>query len=322
MHFTRVLFTFSQGIRYKRRMRSFRTTLGGLALAGATFIATACATGENSVCSTTAAGIAGEAGGVPAAKRVFMVIFETTDAHRALSQPFFRELAARGASLADSHGLTHPSQPNYIGLIAGSQMGIDDNEMHTVEGRHLGHLLEEKGKSWKVYADGYPGGCYLGKDAGAYARRHVPFLSFADIQDDPERCARVAPATELAADVAQGKLPDFGLYIPDNNNNGHDTSIEYADRWLRATFEPLLRDPAFLQGTLFIVTFDEADESPSNQITTVLLGDMVRPGSQSNACQDHYSMLRTVEEALGLGSLERMDAQSGTIQGVWAPPSS
>lgn len=256
---------------------------------------------------------------VPRAERVFLVVLENTDASDALAQPFLGELARRGAYLRDFRALTHPSQPNYIGLVAGDRLGVNDNDSNLrLDGPHLGDLLERGGKDWKVYAEGYPGnGCFLGESNGAYVRRHVPFLAFRNVQNDPSRCARVVPAARLAEDAAAGAVPELSLYIPDNNGNGHDTGVAHADAWARATLGPLLDDPGFMDGTLFIVTFDEAARDPANRVYTVLLGDTVSPGASQDSCQDHYGLLRTVEESLGLGTLGRQDERAAPITGIW-----
>lgn len=257
---------------------------------------------------------------IPSFKRVFMVVLENTDANAALKQPFFSKLVGMGASLEKFHATARPSQPNYIAMIAGSNLGVDSNgDDYSLEEEHIGDLLERKGKTWKAYAESYPGDCYLkGAAGGVYARKHVPFLSFKNVQEDPERCARVVPASQLENDVESGELPDFSMYIPNNINNGHDSSVEHADRWLKRTFEPLIENPVFMDGTLLIITFDEAHkDTESNQIYTVLIGDQVKPGSKSGECYDHYGLLRTIEDALGLGSLEREDSVSNPIQGVW-----
>lgn len=254
---------------------------------------------------------------VPKVERVFMVILENTDAEHSIQQPFMKALAQQGAYLANSHGITHPSQPNYIALTAGSLLGVDSNDDQRLDARHLGDLIEEKGKSWKTYAEGFRGGCELTSSRGPYARKHVPFLSYKNIQDNPARCARVVPSDELQKDVAQGTLADFSLFIPDNNSNGHDSGVAAADEWMEKNFGPLLKDPNFMDGTLFILTFDESGSSPTNQIATFFYGDAVRAGASSDTCYNHYNVLRTVEETLGLAHLGRNDELAAPIQDIW-----
>ena len=41
--------------------------------------------------------------------------------------PYLNSLARKGALLTNSYGITHPSQPNYIALFAGSIEGVNGN---------------------------------------------------------------------------------------------------------------------------------------------------------------------------------------------------
>jgi len=252
----------------------------------------------------------------PAVSRVVIVILENENGGVALEQPFLKKLAARGAYLSNYYALAHPSQPNYIGLISGSIDGVQGNRIGTVDRRHLGDLMTAKGLTWKSYAEDYPGGCDLRSHIGKYVRRHEPFLSFRSVQQGPV-CANVRPAGEFARDVQAG-LANFVLYVPNNDHNGHDTGVAKADRWLQREFEPLLSDPHFMKGTLFVVTFDEAENSGPNRIFTVLYGDSVTPGTYGDV-YDHYDLLRTVEEIFGLGTLGQHDAGATArpITGVW-----
>ena len=245
------------------------------------------------------------------------VVLENTNYEAALQQPFLASLVSRGVLLTHYSAEAHPSQPNYIALISGSTFGVASDANVDLDKRHIGDLLEAKGLQWKVYAEGYPGNCFLGAAAGAYVRKHVPFLSFKNVQNDRARCTRIANASVLVSDVRDGKLPEYSLYVPDLKNDGHDTGVAYADRWLSTTFSPLLQDPRFTKGLLFIVTFDESKSYlfGGNHVATILLGDAVKPGTILDANYDHYSLLRLAEDVFGLESLGQGDAQATVIIG-------
>ena len=100
-------------------------------------------------------------------QRVLIVVLENTDYENAVAQPFLRDLAARGALLSNAFAVTHPSFPNYVAPTAGSTYGLTSNGEVTLDVPHIGDLLEGAGRSWKVYAEGYPGNCFLGASAGA-----------------------------------------------------------------------------------------------------------------------------------------------------------
>src|SRR5262245_25688821 len=178
----------------------------------------------------------GEALARPSFQKVFVVVLENTDYATALAQPFLADLAPRGALLTNFFAVTHPSQPNYIAMVAGSTYGVTSSGNVTLNVSHLGDLLEASGRSWKVYAEGYPGNCFLGTGSGKYVRRHVPFLSFLNVQADPTRCQRIVEASALASDIQNGTLPDYALYVPDLNNDGHDTGVAFAGQWLARAF--------------------------------------------------------------------------------------
>ena len=260
--------------------------------------------------------------GLEPIEHVFIVILENEDPGVADDQPFFSRLAAHGARLDRYYSITHPSQPNYIALTAGTTWSTT-NAIVTLDVAHIGDLLEKAGRTWRVYAENYPGNCWLGTNTPdhLYVRRHVPFISFENVQKNPERCnSSIVNATQLDADIAAGSLPSYAMYIPNNRHNGHDTSASYADAWLESRFAPLLRDIRFTRNTLFIVTYDEsAPANPNLRVATVLWGAGVIPGVSMRR-YDHYSLLRTVEELFGTGTLGQRDARAEPIADVRAIP--
>lgn len=258
---------------------------------------------------------------VQAVQRVFVVVLENTNADKARRQPFLKSLMAQGAYLNNFHAEAHPSQGNYVALIAGDLFGISDDGNVDLDVKHLGDLLEAKGKSWKAYAEDFPGGCFLGEGKRLYARKHVPFMSMTNVTRNVERCkAHVVDGSQLDADISAGHLADFSLYIPNLDNDGHDTGVEYADQWLGKTFGPRLQDQKFMQGTLFIVTFDENSaifDRDANLIYTVLVGGGVKAGAVSDRLYSHYSLLRLIEDKLGVENLGRNDVTTNVINDVF-----
>ena len=254
---------------------------------------------------------------VPRFKKVMIVIFENTDYADAVKQPFFAKLATQGANLTKFFAETHPSQPNYIALTSGSLHGVKGNENVTLEVKNIGDLLEAKKNTWKVYAEGLPSECFLGATDKKYARKHEPMISYKSIQKDPKRCAKIVNADELQKDVEAGTLPDFSLFIPDLDNDGHDTGVKFADKWYRSLFGPLLKNPKFAKDMLLVTTFDEGSNFGTNQVYTSLYGDLVEAGSESNLAYDHFSLLRTLEAGFGLDNLGQEDKGAATISGVW-----
>lgn len=251
--------------------------------------------------------------------RVFIVVLENTNYGRALRQPFLRHLTTLGALLTDFHAITHPSYPNYLAMVAGSTFGIGHDAPQDLEATSLVDLLEPAGVSWRVYAEDLPSPCFTGAASldGLYVRRHEPYISFRKIQADRARCERIVEAARLQVDLAGDALPRYSLYVPNVRNDGHDTGVARADAWLKGFLSPLLRDPHFTRGTLVVVTFDENARAPGNRIYTAFVGEMVRPGTTNGTRYDHYSLLRTIEDNYGVGTLGREDAKATAICCVW-----
>ena len=249
--------------------------------------------------------------------RVIQVIFENTDYAAALKQADFANLIQKGALLTQLSAQNHPSQGNYIAMVAGSTLGVATDRNVNLSDRHIGNLLEEAGLSWKVYAEGYPGNCFTGASKGQYVRKHNPLISFIDVANNPERCRKVVNSSEFDADVRENSVPAFSLYIPDLRNDGHDTGVDFAGKYLTKKFVPLLNNKSFMMDTLFIFTFDENRGKSGNQVYTVLVGPSVKPGSVFSAPIGHPALTRLVEDEFRLGSLHKMDESSLQIEGIW-----
>lgn len=251
-------------------------------------------------------------------ERVFVVVMENEDAADVLNNAYYRSLAKRGAIFSEAHGVAHPSYPNYLALVGGDTFGINDSTQRTLSDAALSDLLETRELTWKNYAEDYPGGCFLGGAFGNNARKHVPFLSFATVQQDPKQCANVVNAAQLETDLAAGKLPHVMLYSPNLEHDGHDTGLAGGARWLERFLEPLLHDARFMEDTLVVVTFDESDgRNDSNAIYTVFVGDMVKPGVVSHQPLSHYGLLRTIEDNFELGTLDKHDETAEAVTDVW-----
>lgn len=258
--------------------------------------------------------------GMPSAKfdHVITVVLENVNYSDAVQQPFLAQLASLGARFDNFHAETHPSQGNYIALTSGSLNGVKNDNPVNLQVPHIGNLLESHGLTWKVYAEDYPGSCFAGARKGNYVRKHVPFMSYLDVQKNPSACANIVNADQFDQDLQNGTLPNYVFYVPNIKNDGHDTGVAYADNWLKQKFGSLIANPAFTQNTLLIVTFDESEvSSPNNQILTILFGANTKPGVVSNANLDHYSLLRLVEDRWSLGNLGQNDATATPIEGIW-----
>ena len=249
---------------------------------------------------------------------VVIVILENKNADDAKAQPFMNWMANDGAYLAQYYALTHPSQPNYIAMISGSTAGVPGDDNVTLDRPHIGRFV-----TWKTYAEDYPeSGCHEEKRIGRYARKHNPFISFADVSDH-DACRNIVPFTHFAADFTSGALPQLSLVIPNLDDDAHDQPVRFADGWLTKNFKPLMADPNAWSDTLLIVTFDEDEKSifggDANRVYAAFWGGAVMPHTViSDVSYDHYDLLRTIEEIFRVPStLAAGDAAAHPIGGIW-----
>lgn len=252
----------------------------------------------------------------PRFKNVIMVVFENENPQPTLNVPFFKQFAQDGVYFDQTVGEARPSQPNYLAMVAGDTFGVTTDSNVDLNATHLGDLLENKKMDWKVYAEDYPGNCYLGKTSGDYARKHVPFLSFTNVSGNKTRCAKIVNFSQFQSDWANHRLPQFTMVIPNNKNNGHDTSVDYAGSWFQKTFAASLKDPRLMADTLFIATFDEGSKFNKNQYYTAMQSPKLKKGVTIMGRHDHYSLLKLIEDEWGLGNLGRNDKTAPVINGL------
>lgn len=250
----------------------------------------------------------------PRFQRVIYIVFENKGYSATMKQPYFNSLAAQGLSFNQMMAETHPSQGNYIAMVAGDLLGVLNDANVDLNASHLGDLLEKKGMDWRVYAEDFPGNCFLGKTSGKYARKHVPFISFKNVQSNSQRCAKIVDSSGFLSDWSNNRLANFNMFIPNLANDGHDTGVDFAGKWLQSHFGQAFQDPHMMENTLVIVTFDEADMLGANQIFTTLLSPNLPQRKVVADRHNHYSLLKMIEDEWQLGNLGRGDASAPAIR--------
>jgi len=244
---------------------------------------------------------------------------ENTDYEVALANSDFAAIVKQGMLLTNHFAPYHPSQPNYVGLISGSDLGITDDSVRDLDvgNASVADSLEAAGLTWGAFQEEFPGHCntseYIDGDPtvpGIYFRRHNPFILFKSIQSDPKRCGNIVNASAFWDLLHQHSLPSFSFYTPNSFNNGHDTGIGYAGTWLTKFVAQLKAahsvDPEPWD-LVIVITFDEGDSVAShhNHVATVIL-DWQNPhlaGTTDSATYSHFSLLRALEINWELPSL-------------------
>jgi phosphatidylinositol-3-phosphatase len=203
-------------------------------------------------------GLSADASGGPSVPRldhVFVIMMENTSYSDLLNPAnpdttFIQSLAQNNGLATNYYGVTHPSLPNYVAAISGSNWGSNSDDVAQADDGYFNHLsltdqLNAASISWKGYMEsvpsaGYTGDfgactnpptltgspdptCTAGGDTGSalYVRKHNPFMLFPDVFTDPQQAANVVPLTQLSTDLNSRRAPQFVWISPNICNDMH-----------------------------------------------------------------------------------------------------
>jgi hypothetical protein len=227
----------------------------------------------------------------------------------------------------------------------------------------LGNQLSAAGRSWAAYlqdigndpardhtvstargpACGHPATWAIDHTQKAangdqYAARHDGFTFFRSITGNQAYCdAHILSFRPLPGDLTRaGTTPAFSFIVPNLCDDGHDApcvtgapgGLAQADAFLAQWVPKIMAAPAYRDGGLIVITFDEGSDSAAccgeasgfspdhpnvplpgkngpggGRIGAVLLSPLIKPGTVSTVDYNHYSLLRTVEDIFGLPHL-------------------
>ena len=255
------------------------------------------------------------------------------------------------------YALTHGSLPNYYPIVGGDNFGITYNcaspciDATTT----LVSNIENAGKTWKDYAQGLaPGGDPL-VSTEDYSFAESPFPAFTSIANDPDIKAKIVPLEQLALDLqSPASTPNWAWVDANEANNGegpvdtlgtglkfllnqldpqHQYNVKALDNFLSENVSTILESNAWnsAESSVVVVTFDEDNNNLSlgfgnegNHIVTVVIpnqaaidagwrGGAFTAGNQYN----HYSLLRMIEDSLGLPTLTNNDKFAAPMNEFW-----
>lgn len=288
-----------------------RRSILAVALAGALIVALAgCGRAYRLPAQRTASRVAHLSGGPPA--HIAVVVMENEEYGGVIGNratPYIDGLAQRSALAVQMYAIRHPSLPNYLALTAGSTFSItSDCTSCRVTATSLVDQLQAAGLSWRAYMEDLPRPCFTAGGIGRYAKKHDPFMYYARIASDPGRCANVVPLTRLATDERNGTLPRLIWITPNLCHDMHDCDPVVGDRYL-ARLLPGVLARLGARGLLFL-TWDEGTSddgccrlATGGHIATIVAGPGARAGARLSTPADHYSVLQTIEDVLGLPRL-------------------
>jgi acid phosphatase len=221
---------------------------------------------------------------------------ENKSPQEALQGPFTASLAVRYRVAGNYTAISHPSLPNYLALTSGQTWGVEDDSYHLLPNGGIGNQLTAAGVSWRAYMEGLTSAGCLASPV-PYDPGHNPFAFYG------RGCpANVVPFTSFAADVNGSSTPLFSWISPDMCHDQHNCDVPVGDDWLRQTVGLITQSkPWSANGVLFIV-WDEDDHTDNNRVLSLVISPH-QGHKVSQQPYNHYSLLATVEDLLGVDRL-------------------
>jgi hypothetical protein len=279
-------------------------------------------------------------GVLPDFAHVFVIMLENRGYGQIIGNahaPFLNHLATTTGLATKYTGVAHPSQPNYLAAISGGTFGVQDDNDVTLHVPNLVDQLEEHGRTWKAYMQSInqcasPLDSFCGNDR--YARKHNPFVSFADIQSSSSRMRRIVDTSALATDLANGQVANFvwispdqchdmhGLALPGSNpcsGDNPDILTAQGDAFTQSTVDAIMNSSAWSSAagpSVIFITWDESEgtsedisgccgvDSGGGHVVMITISQAVSGTRSSTVAYNHYSLLTTIQQSWDLGCLE------------------
>jgi hypothetical protein len=242
-------------------------------------------------------------------EHIFVLVQQNASFRQIIGSPYapYTNALARECGVAANYLAVRPNTAP--AMIGGSQFGNRD----LINAPNLTTLMTSSGRTWKSYEEDLPYPCFKGAAHDDYVLRHDPFLRFQNVRRQPRLCRRVVPFDQLAVDLKSDSTTPNLVWLTANlkhdmHDGGEQERITRGDRWMSSTLNSVFASPAWRQGhSLLIVTWDENKVSHIDQVPALLVGPNIRAGFRSHRRYNHYSLLRTIEDAFGLTQLTRND---------------
>jgi phospholipase C len=230
------------------------------------------------------------------------------------------------------------------GVIAPNGQAIGQGCVYPATVKTVADQLESAGLTWKGYMEDMGTSCrhpalnsrddtQQARVGDQYAARHNPFVYFHSIIDRPTCAQNDVPLDRLDSDLQSASTtPSYSFITPNLCHDGHDSpcvdgepgGLQSADEFLRTWVPKITGSPAWAEGSLLVITFDEAESGDASaccgeqpgyntpnpggttlgpgggRTGTVLISQYVQPGSTNATPYNHYSLLKSVEDVFGL----------------------
>jgi hypothetical protein len=218
--------------------------------------------------------------------------------------PHIQRLARLCGAASSFYGEANPSLPDYLAMTSGGTQGVTDDKGPSFHPLAVDNIFQQAG-DWRSLVESMPAPCTNSSSDG-YFTRHNPALYYVGLK-----------ASCPTLDVPLGATPDISAKFTMVTPNGcHDMDqadvrcastfagvVQLGDAWLGSFLKKVFKTPQYRSGTTAVfVTWDESSHGiPATQkIPTLVMAPSVFPGTIASKRFDHYALLRSTEQLLGL----------------------
>jgi len=216
---------------------------------------------------------------------------------------------------------SHSQSPNYAD--------------HTITSRSLIDQLEEKHLTWKGYFESIPldnlkAVVYPSPERALYAVKHNGFMNFKRVQDDPNLAKKIVGLEQLSQDLKSGNVPNYSHIILNQCHEMHglpecrdlEQLIKTGDTQIGQIVQQITSSKLWSSSdnNAIIITWDEDNNPPvktgeqgccgfdlkssanfgGGHIPTIVITNHGPRGVVDSTPYNHYSLLRTIENVLGI----------------------
>jgi phosphatidylinositol-3-phosphatase len=236
-------------------------------------------------------------------RHVVWIVFENKQYSQVIGSgnaPYINSLAGRCGLATSFFAEAHPSLPNYIAMTSGSTQGIADDSGPSSHPLNVANIFTQTGVNGRSLEESMPSNCSK-SNSGDYAVRHNPAVYYTNYTQCGARNVPLRSTPDLSA--------AFTFITPNLCHDMHSSScagdtageVKNGDAWLSSFLPKVLASKQYRLGTTAVfITWDEDDTRGSQHVPTLVIAPSVRRAARSAKRFDHYSLLRTTQEMLGL----------------------
>ncbi len=238
-------------------------------------------------------------------QHVVWVVMENKDYSEIIGSsnaPYLNGVANACGLATNFSAESHPSVPNYLAMTSGSTQGISGDPYPTDAPLRVASIFSQLGRQWRALEESMPSNCDRTNE-GLYDVNHNPAPYYTNLA---KRCSR--------RDVPLTRRPDlsarFTFVTPNLCHDMHScpttgedvgAQTRAGDTWLSTWLPKLLNSAQYRSGsTAIFITWDENDVGEGEQVATIVISPYTRRGTRSARPFNHYSLLRTTEDMLGI----------------------